>query len=138
LRPEIYKLALVLQVRIDLLSDTGYMHNFSQRRNHEKFIRPLFNRDNINLGLPRACKQVNRKAAEVFHGQNEFQISGTNGCIVAAAFMFTIKARHTRWLTHMNIAMLLYLLDSSRYAHTRTILGSTIASKTLLAALRLG
>jgi len=83
LRLEIYKYALVLPVPIEFLPDTGSdRQTFCQRHHDEKFYRRLFNRNNINLGFLRACKQVSREAAEVFYGQNEFRFSGTNSCNV--------------------------------------------------------
>ncbi|KAF3038646.1 hypothetical protein E8E12_005295 [Didymella heteroderae] len=114
LRLRIYICALVLP-------ETGIgKQDFWQRRLDKKFYRRIFNRENVNLGFLRVCKQVNAEAAQVFYGQNEFRFSGTNGCIVAAAFVYTIKARNTHWLAHLTIAMPLLTEDRSIYANEGT------------------
>ncbi|KAF3050605.1 hypothetical protein E8E11_009686 [Didymella keratinophila] len=119
LRLKIYKYALMLPVPSEFLPDSGSdRQTFCQRRHDEKFYRCLFNRNDISLGFLRACKQVNQEAAEGLYGQNEFRLYSTKGCILAAAFVFTMKARHTRWLTHLTIAMPLYSCDSSKYEHS--------------------
>lgn len=115
---EIYKYALVLPMPIEFWPDTGTgRQDFWQRCHDGKFYRRCFNRRNINLGLLRVSEQVNEEAYQVFYGQNEIRFSGINGCIIAAAFVYTIKARNTRWLTNVTIAMSLFTENRYIYAN---------------------
>ncbi|KAL0261371.1 hypothetical protein SLS55_002801 [Diplodia seriata] len=55
------------------------------------------------LGVLRLNKLINREAAEVFYGENEFRFSAFNSSIPAHAFMATIGTQNTRFLRKLTL-----------------------------------
>ncbi|KAL1644991.1 hypothetical protein SLS58_004062 [Diplodia intermedia] len=55
------------------------------------------------LGVMRLNKQINREAAEVFYGENEFRFSAFNSFTPARAFLATIGTLNTRFLRKLTL-----------------------------------
>jgi hypothetical protein len=107
IRLMIYQYHFVFDEPIEMWAETGHVYADQKVRRQTKgaLKRTFWHRRAVNLGLLRTCKQINTEAAEVFYGDNEFRFSGTNGHMVAYAYLKKIGPRNLDFFRSITIAV---------------------------------
>lgn len=106
LRAIVYRELLVLEHPIELWAETGIALK-SQRhsRVNGAILRRAFKPGgDSNLGFLRLNKLINFEAAEIFYGENKFRFPGTNGHMVAFAFVTKISKHSLDLIKNISIA----------------------------------
>jgi hypothetical protein len=105
LRMLTYAAALTLPFPIDLWPETDdpiASHHTTTTSRNMQYVRAKMRQHGVNLNLLRVSRQVRFEATRCFYEENEWRFSGTNGWLVAAAFMFNVAKfgwQHIRCVT---------------------------------------
>jgi hypothetical protein len=88
----IYEAAFTLPFPIELWpenDDPVASHQSTAANRNLQHLRANFKQRGINLKLLRVCKQIHYEATRCWYETNEWRFSGTNGWMVANAFLYT-------------------------------------------------
>ncbi|KAH7092523.1 hypothetical protein FB567DRAFT_588797 [Paraphoma chrysanthemicola] len=91
---------------IEMWAETGDVYADQKVRRQAKgaFKRKFWHKRIVNFGLLRTCKQINVEVGEIFYCENEFQFSGTNGHMIAYAYLKKIGPRNINFLQSITSA----------------------------------
>jgi hypothetical protein len=88
----IYEVVFTLPFPIELWPETNdriASHQSTTVARNMQWLRAKLKRQGVNLKLLRVCKAIRKEATRCFYECNEWRFSGTNGWMVANAFLYS-------------------------------------------------
>jgi hypothetical protein len=138
IRMRIYEVALTLPFPIELWPETDdpiASHQSTACSRNMKWLRAKFKQQSINLKLLRVCKSIRDEATRCFYECNEWRFSGTNGWMIANAFLYTTTLSSSFGWQHIRSITLPLPFDFMTVVHPPQVVRPAIANR---AVLRLG
>jgi hypothetical protein len=140
LREHIYKAAFTLPYPIELWPETDdpvASHQSTTANRNLQHFRGKFKKRGMNLKLLRVCKEIRHEATRCWYESNEWRFSGTNGWMIANAFLYTTALSSSLGWQHIQSITLPLPFDFTPVVHPPQVLGVVHPATANRAVLRL-
>jgi hypothetical protein len=131
----IYEVAFTLPFPIELWPETDdhtASHQSTTVTRNMQWLRAKFKQRGVNLKLLRVCKEIRKEATRCFYECNEWRFSGTNGWMVANAFLYSSSLSMEFGWQHIHSITLPLPFDFTPAVHQSQVVRPAKANRAVL------